>query len=126
MSKISTIRGRAAEYRAKKYLEQKGLHFITANYRSRHGEIDLIMSDQAVLVFVEVRCRKNDHYGKALESLSQSKIDNIIATAEYYLSAISPYGEDTNVRFDIVAYNHGLSQPPCWIRNAFDDEKSYF
>ena len=126
MGKISVLRGRAAEYRAKKYLQKKGLRFIAANYRSRDGEIDLIMRDQDVLVFVEVRCRQNARYGQALESIDEAKVNKIIATAERYLLAIGPEGEDLNARFDIVAYNRGLAKPPSWIRNAFFDEKSDF
>lgn len=126
MGKISVLRGRAAEYRAKKYLQKQGLRFVAANYRSRDGEIDLIMRDRGVLVFVEVRCRQNDRYGQALESIDEFKINKIIAAAERYLLAINPEGEDLNVRFDVVAYDHGLDKPPLWLRNAFVDEKSDF
>lgn len=126
MSKISILKGRAAEYRAKKYLQRRGLRFVTANYRSRDGEIDLIMRDGDTLVFVEVRCRKNSRYGNALESIDRYKVNKIIAVADQYLSAVSAAGEDLNARFDLVVYNHGLYKPPCWIKNAFYDEKTDF
>lgn len=126
MSKISVLRGRAAEYRAKKYLQRKGLRFITANYRSRDGEIDLIMREEDTLVFVEVRCRKDNRYGNALESIDQYKVDKIVKAADQYLSLIGADGEELNARFDLVAYNHGLYKPPHWIKNAFYDEKTDF
>lgn len=124
MGKISVFTGRAAEYRAKKYLQQQGLQFVAANERNQGGEIDLIMREHAVLVFVEVRCRKNNRYGSALESISDYKMDNIIAAADYYLLHNSSYDGELNSRFDIVAYNHGLYKPPCWIKNVFYDEST--
>jgi len=51
--------GEAAERRALDYLTRQGLKLVAANYRSRFGEIDLVMRDGEVLVFAEVRMRKS-------------------------------------------------------------------
>ena len=58
---------------AKQFLEQAGLKTITANFRSRFGEIDLIMRDGRTLVFVEVRFRKTISHGSAEESVTHAK-----------------------------------------------------
>ncbi|HAI35710.1 MAG TPA: YraN family protein, partial [Alcanivorax sp.] len=50
-------RGQRAEHRARRWLEQRGLVPVIANYQCRLGEVDLIMDDGETLVFVEVRWR---------------------------------------------------------------------
>lgn len=90
------------------------------NFRSRYGEIDLIMKDQDCLVFVEVRYRKNAIFGSAEESVNHKKCQRLIATAEKYL-LINDYGINTNLRFDVVAISPAKeSDLHCtinWIKN---------
>ena len=50
--------GDAWEAQARRWLEGKGLRFIAANVHGRGGEIDLIMKDGQVIVFIEVRFRQ--------------------------------------------------------------------
>jgi len=57
--------GAASEDRARYYLETQGLKTLNRNFRTRRGEIDLVMLDSDTLVFVEVRYRKGDRYGSA-------------------------------------------------------------
>ena len=49
--------GNRGEYLARLFLEEKGFVFIRANYRTKHGEIDLIMQENDEIVFVEVKTR---------------------------------------------------------------------
>ena len=63
-------RGDHAEQQALQHLQSFGLELIEQNFHSRGGEIDLIMSDQECLIFVEVRYRKTDKYGSAAESVN--------------------------------------------------------
>ena len=49
------IIGYKAEEKALFFLEERGLKVVERNFRCRFGEIDLIMQDNDVLVFVEVR-----------------------------------------------------------------------
>ncbi len=100
---------------ALKYLKRHGLKLLARNYRSRHGEIDLIMQDKDILVFVEVRYRKHDNYGSAAESVDRHKQSRIANTAESYLQA-HPW--DGPCRFDIVAIQSKAK--PQWIVGAFD------
>lgn len=119
---MSHNRGQQAEQVACDYLQQQGLHLITQNYHCRRGEIDLIMRDADSLVFVEVRARRSDRFGSALESITADKQSRIIATAQHYLQQNRL---QQNCRFDVVA----MRMPPAtsrqapevsdWIRDAF-------
>src|SRR5690606_40598126 len=55
-------------------------------FRCKQGELDLIMLDKQTLVIIEVRFRKTDKYGSALESVTQKKQSRIIAATHLYLS----------------------------------------
>lgn len=63
-------RGARYEQQARRYLERKGLRFVAANVHVRGGEIDLIMKQRQVIVFVEVRFRRNDKFGGAAASVT--------------------------------------------------------
>jgi putative endonuclease len=108
-------RGEKAEERAYQYLLQKGLQLVSRNYCCKLGEIDLMMHDGDTLVMVEVRYRKNDRFGSAVESITQKKQSRIIAAAKYYL--VCNNLNNLAVRFDVVAIsgNNHLN----WIKNAF-------
>ena len=106
--------GKLAENRACNYLQKQGLKTIEKNYFCRNGEIDLIMQDKHELVFVEVRYRKKNDYGSALESIDQHKIKKLITTANHY---ISKHQIDQAMRFDVIGFDASLK--PNWIKNAF-------
>jgi len=105
------------EKQALAFLKQQGLLLICQNFYCRFGEIDLIMSDQDTLVFIEVRYRKNQDFGGAEASITHQKQQKIIKTAKHYLSQLStePY-----CRFDVVAINE-KSKQPLWIQDAFQE-----
>ena len=65
-------RGCQTEQLACEFLQASGLRLVQRNYRLKMGEIDLIMLDGDTLVFVEVRFRKNQRYGGALQADSGS------------------------------------------------------
>ena len=108
--------GQAAEKIAAEYLTAKGLKLITSNYRSRFGEIDLIMQDSASLVFIEVRLRKNKTFGGGEESITASKQHKIVITAEYYLQQ---HGSQA-CRFDALLMDKADTKSIMWIKNAFE------
>ena len=121
-NKKSTTIGQQAEQHALNFLKQQGLKLITRNYHCRLGEIDLIMTDQQALVFIEVRYRKSQHYGSSAETVTTSKQKKIIHTAEHYL--LHEINTATPAcRFDVVAiYPSGTAQSSLhfdWIKNAF-------
>ena len=77
--------GAASEDQARYYLEAQGLKTLNRNFRTRRGEIDLVMLDSDTLVFVEVRYRKGDRYGSAAESVTYTKQRRISSAAKQFL-----------------------------------------
>lgn len=109
--------GAAAEARAEQFLQQQGLFTREKNYRSKQGEIDLIMMQNDEIVFVEVRLRSHRQFASALESVTPDKQKKIIQTAHCYLQQ-HQLTEKANCRFDVIAFSDSLSDPE-WIKNAF-------
>lgn len=115
---IAPIIGQQAELLACQFLQQHKLKLIVKNYHCRRGEIDLIMQDQNTLVFVEVRYRKNDRFGSALESVDHKKQTKIIITAEHYL--LQNMQSFSGYRFDVVAISPtAQSHEITWVKDAF-------
>jgi len=114
--------GNQAEDLALKYLQSQGLTLITKNYLTKLGEIDIIMLDKLnnLLVFIEVRYRKNDFYGAAIETINYNKQRKIINTAKMYLQENSIYDKFI-CRFDVIGVNCSLKCDNIqWIKAAFD------
>lgn len=91
--------GAWGEALAAKYLQKKRYKVVATNYRSRFGEIDLIVSDRKNLVFVEVKLRKSDKFASAFEHVDHRKQDRIRTTASIYLAE---FPTDLQPRFDVI------------------------
>jgi len=114
-------RGKLAEDKAAEYLQQHGLREIKRNYRTKMGEIDLIMLDGDQTVFVEVRFRATTERMHAVETINKKKIRRIILASRYFLQ--TDQGNSGLYRFDIVAMTGNPDSPEIdWIKNAFVDE----
>lgn len=86
---------------ARRYLEGQGYRVLETNYTCRRGEIDLIAQEGEVLVFVEVKQRKNTAYGAPADAIRATKIAKLRHTALHYL--IETYErDDLPLRFDAV------------------------
>lgn len=105
--KAQQDKGKLGEAIALKFLEDKGWHLVAKNYRYRRGEIDLIMQDQDVLVFVEVKLRQDDRFGTPESFVSEAQQALIIQTAEQF---IWENNWEQAIRFDIVSIL--MPQPP--------------
>jgi putative endonuclease len=106
--------GDAAEALALAHLTAHGCRLRDRNYRSRFGEIDLIVTDGDTLVFVEVRKRGNRAFASAAESITVAKQQRILATARLYLSRLP---SEVPCRFDAVLID--AADRIEWIRDAF-------
>jgi putative endonuclease len=116
---MSNGAGAAAESAAQQYLERRGLSLITGNFRTRAGEIDLVMRHNSTLVFVEVRQRTNARYGGAAASVTPVKQQRIRRTALMFLQQ-NPCYRDMPCRFDVIAYSSAIADTdPDWFVNAF-------
>ena len=83
--------GEDAEAACSHYLKSRGLKLVNRNFSCRFGEIDIIMLDNNILVFVEVRFRKNNNFGGGLESITTEKQRKLRRTAELYLQQNRQY-----------------------------------
>ncbi|MBC8493598.1 MAG: YraN family protein [Candidatus Thioglobus sp.] len=114
--------GNQAEQLALDHLIAHGLNLIEQNYLTRFGEIDIIMLDavEKVLVFVEVRYRKNTAFGAATDTVDHAKQLKIIRTAQHYLQQHAKF-EEYICRFDVVGLESDLKYPKItWIKDAFE------
>ena len=95
----NNLSGAWGEALAAEYLRKKRYQIVAAGYRSRFGEIDLIVKNRKYLVFVEVKTRKSSDFAGAREYVDRKKQDRIRITASMYLS-----DNPTNLqpRFDVV------------------------
>lgn len=91
--------GAWGEERAAKYLKKQGYRILERNYSCRFGEIDLIVSDRAYLVFVEVKLRKSDAFARAAEFVDYHKQNRLRMAAELWLSQ---HETELQPRFDVV------------------------
>lgn len=111
--------GQDVEEKAANYLKRQGVKIIERNYQIRGGEIDLIGTQKNILVFIEVRYRKTDHFGGAEESVTLSKQRRILMTAEHFLMN-NPKLQNLCCRFDVIACNPVQKDFSMnWIKGAF-------
>jgi len=94
--------GRSGEAVARRFLERKGMEFVAANWRCRAGELDLVMRDADIVVFVEVKTRHGEEAGRAEEGISPAQGRRILAAAEWFLADHQEL-EATVWRVDLVA-----------------------
>ncbi len=93
-------RGAAGEAAARKHLRQLGLKFLTANYRSSRGEIDLVFRDDDCLIFVEVKTRSREDWVRPAAAVNARKKRLLSLTAMDYLRLLG--NPPLKFRFDIV------------------------
>jgi len=110
--------GDRAEQIAHWYLIDQGLRPVARNFRSRGGEIDLIMLDERCLAFIEVRYRRSSSFTEPSLTVDHRKQRKIIRTAAMFAARNQRYASLT-MRFDVVAVEG--EDPPAikWIRDAF-------
>lgn len=96
--------GRLGEDLALEHFERLGLRLVERNYRTRYGELDLIVCDDATLVFVEVKARRvGANAGTALESVSPRKQRQVRGMAAAWLVESTDRPRSRDIRFDVVA-----------------------
>ena len=118
-------RGELGERAAKKHLQRQGLKFLTANFRSKRGEIDLVFRDDDCLAFVEVKTRSSEDWTRPAAAVNARKRRLLSQTALDYLRLLK--NPAVKIRFDIVEVLLADGQV-CEIRhlpNTFPMEKPY-
>ena len=77
--------GREGEEIAAKFLLDKGYKILERNYYTRFGEIDLVVSKNGVLTFIEVKLKHGDDFGTPEEMIGGFKLSQVQRMAEFYL-----------------------------------------
>ena len=93
-------RGELGELAAKKHLQKLGLKFLTANFRSARGEIDLIFRDADCLCFVEVKTRSSENWSRPAAAVNLERRRRLSQCALDYLRLLK--NPPVKIRFDIV------------------------
>ena len=91
--------GQISEDRAAAYLMARGYVIRHRNWRLGHKEIDIIAQKNGVVVFIEVKARKSNQYGEAVEAVTEQKMHNLITAANAY---VCKQRIDLPTRFDII------------------------
>ena len=100
--------GEMGEEFAVKLLKKKGYKILERNFQTRLGEIDIVAIDPSTgsgpdgtLVFVEVKTRWSEKFGKPEEAVTPKKLSKIKRTGEYY--SLTHSTAPKKLRIDVVA-----------------------
>jgi putative endonuclease len=111
--------GQEGERIAERYLIKKGYKLVERNYRCPSGELDLIVLDRRVIVFVEVKTRTGDAFGTPFEAVEFRKQQKMTQAAQYFLAQKGLHQRDA--RFDVVGISWPGREPSVeHIENAFE------
>lgn len=115
------------ERQAERLLKKKGYRILGRRVRvGMHDEVDLVARDRSVLVFVEVKTRKDEIFGRPIESVDRKKRHAMSRAAVRYLKTLKRPPE--NFRFDVVEVIGSVGHPSPEVRhieNAFSLERHY-
>lgn len=117
--------GQLGERAAKKHLKRAGLKFLTANFRSDRGEIDLVMRDKDCLVFVEVKTRSSEEWTRPAAAVDKERRGRLTRAGLDYLRLLK--NPPVKVRFDIVEVllENGAVREIRHLPNAFPMERPH-
>ncbi|SHJ00234.1 putative endonuclease [Shimia gijangensis] len=96
------LSGKAAEDAVERHYRHLGCSVVARRWRKGAGELDLVLRQRGVLLFVEVK--KSRDFSRAAESLSHRQINRLLAGAASFM-AHEPNGELTDCRFDVALVN---------------------
>ncbi len=111
------VKGSSFEDEAASFFIEKKYTVLCRNYRTKTGEIDLIVRDPSdgCIVFAEVKYRKSRRKGMPFEAVTPSKQARIFRTAQWYIKE-NRLGFDRRYRFDVLSILNGEI---THIKNAF-------
>ena len=112
--------GQYWESLAEQFLVERGLKLIIRNFSTKVGEIDLIMRDEQLVAFVEVRYRSTSRFGDAVGSITAGKQRKLRRCAKIFLTQHRNWARYP-CRFDVIAYDAcNSNSEPRWVRAAFE------
>jgi len=92
--------GKEGETLAKQFLEDKGYQIVAMNWRYRRAEVDIIAKWEDWLIFVEVKTRTSEAFGRPEDFFTPAKERLMSQAAFAYIEQMDFMGE---VRFDVIA-----------------------
>ncbi len=101
---------------------QHGMHCLARRYRTKHGEIDLVMQDNETIVFVEVKTRRTGDIGLGLTAVTPAKQKRLIQAATIYL--MSRHALNASIRFDVIEVREDESV--LYVPNAFQGHGMFY
>jgi len=101
--------GQAFEQLAEAFLIEKNARVLARNFKTRQGELDRVIFLDGVVVFVEVRFRRNTTYGDPLETVTPAKQKRLQLAAEAFLHTYSKW-QSFPCRFDVIAITEKASK----------------
>jgi putative endonuclease len=94
-------RGARGEKEACRFLRSHGFKILYRNFKARGGgEIDIVCRDADTLVFVEVKTRRDDEFGRPIEAIGREKQMRVSKGGLAWLRLLD--NPDVVFRFDVV------------------------
>lgn len=93
--------GNLGERIAADFLQDLGYQLLDRNFTTPYGELDLVLLDQDIIVFVEVKTRTSDTFGSPEASVTDAKLERIQNAALLWLQAHPEMKDDW--RIDVIA-----------------------
>lgn len=119
LNQTKQLLGKEGERIAEAYLRKQGYKLVERNYRCALGELDLVVLDRRVVVFVEVKTRTGHGFGTPFEAVESRKQQKMIHAAQYFLTQKGLHQRDA--RFDVVGISWPGRDPIVeHIKNAFE------
>ncbi len=111
--------GNEGEELACAYLESKGWRILERNYFFEKSEVDIIAYDDAAIVFVEVKLRSSDKYGRPEEYVTDVKVEHVFKAAEAWMYERKMDGSP--MRFDVIGILQKKNEAPHFthLQDAF-------
>lgn len=92
--------GNEGESIAVEYLKKRGYKILHRNYMTPVGEADIVAEDGDTVVFVEVKTRKDDSFGRPFEAVNHRKQEKLKKVSLYFLKQKK---QELSVRFDVIS-----------------------
>jgi len=111
---------------AARFLRSRGYKILYRNFKDRHGgEIDIVCRDGDTLVFVEVKTRRSEEFGRPIEAVDRQKQLRVSKGGLAWLRLLD--NPDITFRFDVVeVLLPEEGEPRCeLIQNAFELSQPY-
>jgi putative endonuclease len=114
--------GEVGERYAERHLRKLGMKLLERNLRAAGGEIDLVAFDRGTFVFVEVKSRSSERFGRPEEAVDRAKRRNVARAAREFLKRKGLL--DRPRRYDVAAVrldDRGRPVSIDWTKSAFEE-----